>query len=118
STSEVWGFFEKSIWQKDKKTAKCTISNCVHKEFSCENGGSTKPLWHHLEKAYWVQYIMTEDYCKKKKNTQDECGTIELPLAIIKDPELIEIIQYLNPTAQLVKADAIKNIIMSLIIQK
>ncbi|CAG8797725.1 20748_t:CDS:2, partial [Gigaspora rosea] len=36
------------------------------------------------------------------------------PFTIIEDPELIEIIQYLNPTAQLVKADAIKNAIMSL----
>ena len=33
---------------------------------------------------------------------------------IIEDSELIEIVQYLNPTAQLVKADAIKNTIMSL----
>ena len=36
------------------------------------------------------------------------------PFTIIEDPELIEIVQYLNPTAQLVKADAIKNTIMSL----
>ncbi|CAG8580126.1 27455_t:CDS:2 [Racocetra persica] len=33
---------------------------------------------------------------------------------IIEDPELIEIIQYLNLTAQLVKANTIKNAIMSL----
>ena len=31
------------------------------------------------------------------------------PFSIIEDPELVEIIQYLNPKAQLVKADAIKN---------
>ena len=36
------------------------------------------------------------------------------PFTIIEDPELIEIVQYLNPTAQLVKADAIKDTIMSL----
>ena len=33
---------------------------------------------------------------------------------IIEDAELIEIIEYLNPTAYLVKADAIKEAIMSL----
>jgi hypothetical protein len=36
------------------------------------------------------------------------------PLSIIEDPELIEILQYLNPKAQLVKADAIKNTVMTL----
>ena len=36
------------------------------------------------------------------------------PFTIIEDPELIEIIQYLNPTTQLVKADAIKNAIILL----
>jgi hypothetical protein len=36
------------------------------------------------------------------------------PFTIIEDPELIEIVQYLNPTVQLVKADAIKDTIMSL----
>ena len=30
------------------------------------------------------------------------------PFTIIEDPELIEIVQYLNPTAQLVKADTIR----------
>jgi len=34
--------------------------------------------------------------------------------SIIEDPKLVEIIQYLNPKAQLVKADAIKNKIKSL----
>ncbi|CAG8736032.1 34714_t:CDS:2, partial [Racocetra persica] len=34
--------------------------------------------------------------------------------AIIEDPEFVKIIQYLNLKAQLVKADAIKNTIMSL----
>jgi hypothetical protein len=36
------------------------------------------------------------------------------PFSIIEDPELVEIIQYLNPKAQLVKADATKNRIVSL----
>ena len=35
-------------------------------------------------------------------------------LSIIEDPELIQILQYLNPTAELVKADAIKKTVMSL----
>ncbi|CAG8649992.1 17280_t:CDS:2, partial [Dentiscutata erythropus] len=40
---------------KEQKTAKCTISNCAHKEFSCGN----------------------EDYRKKKKKIQNKSGTIE-----------------------------------------
>jgi hypothetical protein len=36
------------------------------------------------------------------------------PLVTVEDPELIEIFQYLNPTAQPVKADAIKNAVMQL----
>lgn len=36
------------------------------------------------------------------------------PLVTVEDPELIEIFKYLNPTAELVKADAIKNIVMEL----
>ena len=33
---------------------------------------------------------------------------------IIEDPELVEIVQYLNPKAELVKADTIKNTLKSL----
>ena len=36
------------------------------------------------------------------------------PLSIIEDSELIEILQYLNPKVQLVKADTIKNTVMTL----
>jgi hypothetical protein len=36
------------------------------------------------------------------------------PFSIVEDPELIEILQYINPTIQLVKADAIKNGVMAL----
>lgn len=36
------------------------------------------------------------------------------PFSIIEDPELIEILQYLNPKVQLIKADTIKNTIMTL----
>ncbi|CAG8788137.1 15868_t:CDS:2, partial [Gigaspora rosea] len=38
----------------------------------------------------------------------------QCPLYIVKDTELIEILLYLNPTVQLVKADAIKQIVMTL----
>jgi len=36
------------------------------------------------------------------------------PLSIIEDPELIEILQYLNPKVQLVKTDTIKNTVITL----
>ena len=36
------------------------------------------------------------------------------PFSLIEDPELTEIVQYLNPTAQLVKADMLKNTILAL----
>ena len=65
--SEVWEYFKKIIWEKERKTAKCMISNCKHKEFSCGNGGTTKPLWRHFESTYWTQYILTKEYYKKKK---------------------------------------------------
>ncbi|CAG8763035.1 16280_t:CDS:2, partial [Gigaspora rosea] len=47
--SEVWDFFKKVVWQKEKKTAKCSVLKCPHKEFSCGHGGSTRTLWRHLE---------------------------------------------------------------------
>ncbi|CAG8811237.1 18846_t:CDS:2, partial [Gigaspora rosea] len=147
--SEVWQFFNRIVWLTERKTAKCKVPNCTHKEFSCGSGGSTKTLWRHLESAHWTQYVKTDEYRKKKRKRQNEGGDIEeafgrnsksssftrltnvdniklrdmfaawvinrqRPFTIIEDPELIEIIQYLNPTAQLVKADAIKNAIISL----
>lgn len=75
--SEVWDFFRKVVWQKEKKTAKCTVSKCQHNEFSCGKGGTTRPLWRHLESAHWTQYIMTEEFNKKKKKTQSGYGTVE-----------------------------------------
>ena len=36
------------------------------------------------------------------------------PFVMVEDPELIEIFRYLNPTAQIVKADAIKNVVIEL----
>ncbi|CAG8803042.1 10470_t:CDS:2, partial [Gigaspora margarita] len=67
---------DNGTWTKKKKTAKC--QNYVYKEFSCGNG--------------------------------EECsGTIDQvikkhPLSIIENPELVEILQYLNPIVELVKA--------------
>ncbi|CAG8679799.1 15682_t:CDS:2 [Dentiscutata erythropus] len=135
--------------EKDRKTAKCKIPKCTHAEFFCGDGGSTSPLWCHLEVSHWAQYVTTEEYGKKKKKVQNEGGNImeafkmdsknpsvktltsldntklrdmfaawivkrQRLFNIIKDPELIEIIEFLNPTAKLVKGDAIKNTIMSL----
>ena len=74
--SEVWDYFEKVIWKKEQKTAKCIIKNCK-KEFSCGSGGTTRPLWRHLESAHRIQYTLKEKYYKKKKKTQEECGTVE-----------------------------------------
>ena len=34
------------------------------------------------------------------------------PFTIVEDPELVEIIKYLNPAAKLVKADSIKRTIL------
>ena len=42
--SEVWDYFDKLEWTKEKKTAKCTVSKCVHKPFSCRTISTTKPL--------------------------------------------------------------------------
>ena len=44
NVSEVWDFFKKLEWKKERKTAKCMVSKCQHKEFSCGKGGTTKPL--------------------------------------------------------------------------
>ncbi|CAG8623511.1 22465_t:CDS:2, partial [Racocetra persica] len=101
----------------------------------------------YLENAHWTQYIMTEEYKKKKirnegnkiievfkRNSKNSFTTMltdadniklrdifavwiinrQHPFTIIEDLELIEIIQYLNSTAHLVKADTIKNTIISL----
>ena len=73
--SEVWDYFEKIDWVKGsiKKMAKCKVANCEHKEFSCGNGGTTKPLWRHLESAHWQLYIKTEK-CRngKRRRVEDE----------------------------------------------
>ena len=48
------------------KTATCAVSGCRHKQFSCGNVGTTKPLWRHLEWAHPSVYMLTEDYRRKK----------------------------------------------------
>ncbi|CAJ0830756.1 12504_t:CDS:2 [Entrophospora sp. SA101] len=75
--SEVWNYFEKIEWGKDKKIAKCIIAKCTHNAFSCGKEGTTRPLWHHLENSHWMVYVKTEEYYKKKKKTQIESGNIE-----------------------------------------
>jgi len=75
--SEVWNYFEKIEWGKDKKIAKCIIAKCTHNAFSCGNEGTTRPLWRHLENSHWMVYVKTEEYYKKKKKTQIESGNIE-----------------------------------------
>ncbi|CAG8846872.1 1333_t:CDS:1, partial [Racocetra persica] len=50
--SEMWHFFDKVVWKKKQKFAKCKVSRCPHEEFSCGDGGSTSTRWCHLENAY------------------------------------------------------------------
>ncbi|CAG8857673.1 32576_t:CDS:1, partial [Gigaspora margarita] len=45
--------------------------------YSCGNTGTTRPLWRHLESAHWVQYVLTEEYRKKKKRVQKEYGNVD-----------------------------------------
>lgn len=81
--SEVWDYFEKFEWPNgmEKKTAKCTIADCPHREFSCGNGGTTKPLWRHLEHAHWPTYVKTEEYQRKRKKIETTEGNQEETLS-------------------------------------
>jgi len=74
--SEVWDYFDKVEWKKEKRTAKCKVSNCT-KTFSCGSEETTRPLWHHLESAHRTRYVLTEEYQRKKRKVQEECGTVE-----------------------------------------
>ncbi|CAG8844268.1 29427_t:CDS:2, partial [Gigaspora margarita] len=71
-----------------------------------------------LKSAHWSQYITTMAYCKKKRKCKMNIAPLKKYLkkqfSIIEDSELVEIVQYLNPKAELVKADTIKNILKSL----
>jgi len=75
--SEVWLFFKKVVWEKKQKTAKCDIPKCKHKPFSCGSGGTTNPLWRHLESSHWSQYVTTKEYRRKKKKVQNKNSNIE-----------------------------------------
>ncbi|CAG8447903.1 3561_t:CDS:2, partial [Gigaspora rosea] len=124
--SEVWGYFKKVVWTKERKTARCNVKNCTKKEYSCGKDGTTRPLWQHLESAHQAQYILTEEYhtstivstevdnMKLHKMVATWIINRQRQLSIVEDPELIEILIYLNPTVQLVKADTIKTTIMTL----
>ncbi|CAG8510676.1 10474_t:CDS:2 [Dentiscutata heterogama] len=64
-----------AVWKKRQKIAKCKVEKCPHDEFSCGDGGLTTTLWRHLESAHWTQYVMTEEY-KKKKKVRSEGGDV------------------------------------------
>ncbi|CAG8807901.1 10264_t:CDS:2, partial [Dentiscutata erythropus] len=89
--SEVWDFFKKVVWQKEKKTAKYSVLKCPYMEFSFGHGGSTRTLWRHLEGTHWAQYIETEEYHRKKKKTQNEYSTIE---NLFKDSKNLSAIEF------------------------
>jgi hypothetical protein len=76
NVSEVWNYFEKIEWRKEKKTAKCIVTKCTHNAFSCGSEGTTKPLWRHLEHAHRTVYFKTEKYHTKRQETQ-KSGSIE-----------------------------------------
>ncbi|CAG8848829.1 34105_t:CDS:1, partial [Gigaspora margarita] len=67
----------KKLYGQRKKMAKYDVQNCTHKEYSCRNTSTTRPLWRYLEFAYWTQYVLTEEYCKKKKRVQKEYGSVD-----------------------------------------
>ncbi|CAG8603091.1 1129_t:CDS:2, partial [Dentiscutata heterogama] len=113
--SEVWQFFNRIVWLTERKTAKCKVPNCTHKEFSCgSGGGDIKEAFGRNSKSSSFTRLTNVDNIKLRDMFAAWVINRQRPFTIIEDPELIEIIQYLNPTAQLVKADAIKNAIMSL----
>jgi len=65
--SEVWQYFNKTDWKSKKmKMATCAVRGCRHKQFSCGNVGTTRPLWCHLQQAHSSVYMLTEDYCQKQ----------------------------------------------------
>ena len=74
--SEIWDYFDKVEWKKERRTAKCKVLNCT-KTFSCGSGRTTRPLWRHLESAHRTRYVLTEEYQRKKRKAQEECGTVE-----------------------------------------
>jgi hypothetical protein len=76
--SKIWEFFERVDWNKQKtKTAKCTVKGCRHAPFSCGIDGTTRPLWRHLESSHRIIYKNTEEYKRKKPNTDSSHQNIE-----------------------------------------
>ena len=63
--SEVWDYFDKVEWKKERRTAKCKVSNCT-KTFSCGSEGTSRPLWRHLASAHRTRYVLTEEYQRKR----------------------------------------------------
>ena len=74
--SEIWNYFDKVEWKKERRTAKCKVSNCT-KTFSCGSERITRPLWYYLESAHQTQYVLTEEYQRKRQKVQKECGTVK-----------------------------------------
>ena len=70
--SEVWEYFDKVVWMNEQKTA-LKLSTL----FSCGTGGTTRPLWRHLETPHWTVSVTTEEYNKKKQNVQKEYGSVK-----------------------------------------
>ena len=46
--------------------ATCAVSDCPHKRFSCDNVGTIRLLWRHLEQAHHSVYMLTGDYRQKQ----------------------------------------------------
>ncbi|CAG8624845.1 14561_t:CDS:2, partial [Dentiscutata heterogama] len=98
--SEMWLYFTKVIWTKEKKTAQC--KNCNHEPFSCGVNGTTKPLWQHLESAHWAKYVLKNLLISASISTEVDniklCNMFarwiiyrQRPFSLIEDPELTEI---------------------------
>ncbi|CAG8815711.1 31846_t:CDS:1, partial [Racocetra persica] len=59
--------------------------------------------------------VSTEvDNMKLRKMIATWIINCQRPLSIVEDPELIKILQYLNPTIQLARANTIKKTVMML----
>ncbi|CAG8469762.1 11170_t:CDS:2, partial [Dentiscutata heterogama] len=74
-----------------------------------EHGTLDKIFGGHSKDSYTATAITNVDNVKLYNMFTAWIVNRQYPLLIIEDPELVEIIQYLNPRAQLVKSDAIKN---------
>lgn len=89
NVSEVWDYFDKNEWEEDKKTAKCKVAKCVHKAFSCGKGGTTRPLWRHLETSHWTVYIKSDEYQRKRKLAKKDCSNLEEMFKMVRINNLL-----------------------------